>query len=50
MAFNVKCNKSCEGKSVLNMLKSFMLGDLEFVKFEDKWRDMVENYGLEDNT
>ncbi|KAG4975507.1 hypothetical protein JHK86_034981 [Glycine max] len=37
-------------KQVLKWLKKLMLGDFEVVEFEEKWKEMVATFELEDNT
>ncbi|XP_028206367.1 protein FAR1-RELATED SEQUENCE 9-like [Glycine soja] len=37
-------------KHVLKWLKKLMLGDFEVVEFEEKWKEMVATFELEDNT
>ena len=37
-------------KQVLKWLKKLMLGDFEVIKFEEKWKEMVATFELEDNS
>ncbi|KAG5032591.1 hypothetical protein JHK85_016573 [Glycine max] len=37
-------------KHVLKWLKKLMLGDFEVVEFEEKWKEMVATFELEDNS
>jgi hypothetical protein len=50
MAFATQCNWQCRYPDVMSYLKKCMLGDIEVSRFEETWNEMVNKFGLEDNT